>query len=134
MAVDLLRDDMEFTPKCEAALIEIFERYDKDKDGALNDAELTAFATFANGEPFTEADLEDIRDHLKCTKDGSLLREGFLQMYSLQTNAGDEDETWKDLKKHGYNEELELINDADIVATTKGSTDPSSDSKSDKTE
>ncbi|KAJ2557707.1 hypothetical protein EV175_001187 [Coemansia sp. RSA 1933] len=113
MAADLLQDDMEFTPKCEAALVEIFERYDKDKDGALNDAELAAFANFTNGEPFTEEDLEDIRSNLKCRDDGSLIREGFLQMYSLQTNAGDEDETWKDLKKHGYNEQLELVNKKD---------------------
>ncbi|KAJ1888049.1 hypothetical protein LPJ66_008771, partial [Kickxella alabastrina] len=51
MAVELLQDDMEFTPKCEAALGEIFDRYDKDRDGELNEQELQAFATFTNGEP-----------------------------------------------------------------------------------
>lgn len=44
-------DNMEFTPECEAALNEIFSRYDKDKDGALNEEELQAFAQFTNGKP-----------------------------------------------------------------------------------
>ncbi|KAJ2742117.1 hypothetical protein GGI20_004707 [Coemansia sp. BCRC 34301] len=108
MRVELLQDNLEFTTKCETALTEIFERYDIDKDGALNDKEIQAFATFTNGSPFTEADLADIRTNLDCTKDGALLKGGFLQLYSLQTNAGDEDETWADLEKHGYNSELEL--------------------------
>ncbi|KAJ1734931.1 hypothetical protein LPJ72_002124 [Coemansia sp. Benny D160-2] len=125
MAVDLVQDDMEFTPKCEAALVEIFGRFDKDKDGALNDAELQAFATATNGEPAT-SDLEDIRSNLMCTKDGKLRKEGFLQMYNLQTNAGDEDETWKDLKKHGYDENLVLIK-------AKGPEPPAKDSSTEKT-
>ncbi|KAJ1966012.1 hypothetical protein GGI12_000386 [Dipsacomyces acuminosporus] len=108
MPVDLLQEDMEFTPECEAALKEIFDRYDRDRDGALNDKELEAFAVFTNGKPFSEEDLRDIRENLDCTEDGALLKAGFLQLYSLQTNAGDEEETWKDLKKHGYDDELRL--------------------------
>ncbi|KAI8320670.1 hypothetical protein GQ54DRAFT_312443 [Martensiomyces pterosporus] len=108
MPADLLQDDMEFTPECEAALKEIFDRYDKDGDGALNDKELEAFAVFTNGEPFSEADLSDIRENLDCTEDGALLKAGFLQLYSLQTNAGDDEETWKDLQKHGYDDQLRL--------------------------
>ncbi|KAI7830900.1 hypothetical protein BX661DRAFT_90361 [Kickxella alabastrina] len=108
MAVELLQDDMEFTPKCEAALGEIFDRYDKDRDGALNEQELQAFATFTNGEPFSTVDLNDIRSNLDCTDDGSLLKGGFIQLYSLQTNAGDDEETWRDIKKHGYNDNLDL--------------------------
>ncbi|KAJ1945406.1 hypothetical protein FBU59_002318 [Linderina macrospora] len=109
MAVELLQDDMDFTPKCHAALNEIFSRYDLDKDGALNSAELAAFATFTNGAPFSDADLADIRENLECTEAGDLLREGFIQLYNLQTNAGDEEETWKDLKKHGYDDNLDLV-------------------------
>ncbi|KAJ2584685.1 hypothetical protein GGH95_000221 [Coemansia sp. RSA 1836] len=104
MGVELLQDNLEFTPKCESALKEIFERYDQDKDGALNEKELQAFATFTN-----ESDLADIRTNLDCTEDGALLKGGFLQLYSLQTNAGDDDETWADLKKHGYNSDLQLV-------------------------
>ncbi|KAJ2485933.1 hypothetical protein IWW37_005787 [Coemansia sp. RSA 2050] len=109
MRAELLQDNLEFTAKCEAALSEIFERYDLDKDGALNDKEMQAFATFTNGAPFTETDLADIRTNLDCTGDGALLKGGFIQLYSLQTGAGDDDETWADLKKHGYNDDLDLV-------------------------
>ncbi|KAJ1820570.1 hypothetical protein GGH91_002493 [Coemansia sp. RSA 2671] len=109
MRAELLQDNLEFTAKCEQALAEIFERYDLDKDGALNDEEIQAFATFTNGSPFTESDLADIRTNLDCNEQGALLKGGFLQLYSLQTNAGDDDETWADLKKHGYNDRLELL-------------------------
>ncbi|KAJ1646404.1 hypothetical protein LPJ64_002098 [Coemansia asiatica] len=87
MPAELLQDDMEFTAECEAALVEIFSRYDEDKDGALNEQEIQSFAK---------------------ENDGALLMSGFIQLYSLQTNAGDEEETWNDLKKHGYNDKLEL--------------------------
>ncbi|KAJ1757086.1 hypothetical protein LPJ77_006616 [Coemansia sp. RSA 2523] len=108
MPVELLTEDLDFTPECERALLEIFTRYDKDKDGALNDTELQAFATFTNGHNFSSTELEDIRTYLKCTKEGWLLKEGFLQMYSLQSASGDLDETWKDLEKHGYTKDLVL--------------------------
>ncbi|KAJ2817869.1 hypothetical protein FBU31_006071 [Coemansia sp. 'formosensis'] len=109
MRAELLQDNLEFTPKCEDALKEIFSRYDLDKDGELNDKEIQAFAMFTNGAPFTDSDLADIRENLDCTDDGKLKRSGFLQLYSLQTNAGDDDETWADLKKHGYDSDLELV-------------------------
>ncbi|KAJ1836445.1 hypothetical protein LPJ63_000233 [Coemansia sp. RSA 2711] len=108
MAVELLTEDLDFTPACEQALLEIFARYDKDGDGALNDSELQEFAKFTNGKAFSETELSDIREYLKCTEENWLLREGFLQMYSLQTASGDVEETWKDLKQHGYDDELKL--------------------------
>ncbi|KAJ2780060.1 hypothetical protein GGI15_003667 [Coemansia interrupta] len=109
MRADLVTDDMEFTPKCEAALVHIFNLYDKDKDGALNDQEIQEFSMFTNGKKFTEEELAEIREHLDCREsDNALLKGGFLQLYSLQTNSGDDDETWKDLKKHGFNDNLEL--------------------------
>ncbi|KAJ2157867.1 hypothetical protein GGF46_004203 [Coemansia sp. RSA 552] len=109
MPVDLLTEELDLTPKCEAALGEIFDRYDLDKDGALNNAELTAFAQFTNGKPFAESELADIRMYLQCRQtDQALLREGFIQLYSLQIGAGDLDETWRDLHKHGYDDQLEL--------------------------
>ncbi|KAJ2842813.1 hypothetical protein J3B02_005467 [Coemansia erecta] len=94
MPAELLQDDMEFTAECEAALVEIFSRYDEDKDGALNEQEIQSFAKFTNEK--------------EAKNDGALLMSGFIQLYSLQTNAGDEEETWNDLKKHGYNDKLEL--------------------------
>ncbi|KAJ2358895.1 hypothetical protein IWW50_003081 [Coemansia erecta] len=107
MPAELLTDDLDFTPLCEQALLEIFDRYDEDKDGMLSDTELQAFAKFTNGSEFGTDELTDIHDYLKCDERGWLLKEGFLQMYSLQTASGDTDETWRDLKKHGYDDELQ---------------------------
>ena len=45
-------------------LTEIFRRFDVDKDGVLNDAELNAYAVACNGKPFDEQTLIDIRDNL----------------------------------------------------------------------
>ncbi|KAI9479774.1 hypothetical protein LPJ78_003395 [Coemansia sp. RSA 989] len=108
MPVKLLTEDLDFTPECEKALVEIFTRYDKDKDGALNDEELQAFAKFTNGTEFTTDELADIREHLECNDKEWLLQEGFMQLYSLQTTSGDSEETWKDLRKHGYDDNLKL--------------------------
>ncbi|RKP08082.1 hypothetical protein THASP1DRAFT_16140 [Thamnocephalis sphaerospora] len=101
-------DDDYFTPACEAALKEIFHRFDKDGDGALSDAELAAFATATNGEPFDEATLEEIRDNFDVTEAGALTLRGFIELYTLQTTSEPE-ETWNDLRKHGYNDQLELV-------------------------
>ncbi|KAJ1735020.1 hypothetical protein LPJ61_000773 [Coemansia biformis] len=108
MPVKLLTDDMDFTPECERALGEIFDRYDRDGDDALNEAELQAFARFTNGSEFSTEELADIRTNLVCTDAGALLKEGFLQLYHLQTAVGDDDETWRDLRKHGYDDCLQL--------------------------
>ncbi|KAJ2803303.1 hypothetical protein H4R21_002085 [Coemansia helicoidea] len=109
MRAELLDEDGDLSPACKQALYEIFDRYDKDGDGALNDAEIQAFARDTNGSEFSRGELDEIRGHLECTDDGALCREGFLELYHLQTSAGDEDETWKDLKKHGYDDSLRLV-------------------------
>ena len=54
-----------------------------------------------NGEPFSEAEIDEIQTHFDCDQNQHLTRTGFLQMYHTQTN-GDIMETWKDLIKFGY--------------------------------
>ncbi|KAJ2783261.1 hypothetical protein H4R18_001780 [Coemansia javaensis] len=120
MPAKLLDDDMDFTPECERALREVFARYDKDGDGALNEEELQAFAVFTNGSRFTESDLADIRAHLKCTPAGALCSDGFVELYHVQTAGGEDDETWRDLKKHGYNDDLQLAEDCAAGANDAG--------------
>ncbi|KAJ2796411.1 hypothetical protein H4R20_005536 [Coemansia guatemalensis] len=100
---------MDLTPEFRDALCEIFGRYAKKNTGFLEEAELQDFARFTNNKPFTNDELEEIRSNLKCTKEGMLLKEGFIQLYHLQTASGDDEETWKDLKKHGYDDSLKLI-------------------------
>jgi len=43
---------------------------DVDKDGALNDAELDAFATELNGKPFPPEDKEEIQTYFQVTSIG----------------------------------------------------------------
>lgn len=40
------------------------------------------------------------------TKEGHLTQEGFFQLYHMQT-LGEPEETFKDLEKFGYNDQLE---------------------------
>ncbi|KAF9573218.1 hypothetical protein EC968_008856 [Mortierella alpina] len=104
----LVEEDGALTPECEAALVAIFERYDVDKDGALNNAELDAFARDTNGDVFDEDTRTEITEFLDLDSNGHLTLKGFLQMYNLQTSS-DPDETWKDLQKHGYDTKLKLV-------------------------
>ncbi|KAJ3286271.1 hypothetical protein HK104_009119 [Borealophlyctis nickersoniae] len=104
--VELLDGEDQFTPDAQAALLEIFARFDKDKDGALNRAELDEFAIASNGEKFDEASVRELLEAFD-NQDGKLTKDGFLDMFHLQT-LSEEEETRKDLLKHGYNEKLEL--------------------------
>ncbi|KAJ3055159.1 hypothetical protein HK097_011313 [Rhizophlyctis rosea] len=96
----LLDDNDQFLPEVQKALLEIFDKFDLDKDGKLNNAELDAFAVASNGEPFDDASLNDLFANFDNDK-GKLTKDGFLDMFHLQT-LSDEDETYKDLEKHGY--------------------------------
>ncbi|KAJ1991790.1 hypothetical protein H4R33_001247 [Dimargaris cristalligena] len=105
----LLDDSDDLTPEFEQALSEIFGRYDRDGDQSLNKSELQAFAVFCNGEPFSDEDVSEILESFTTTDDGlALTLPGFIQLYHLQTASGDDEETWKDLKKHGYDAQLKL--------------------------
>ncbi|KAI8058154.1 hypothetical protein BDF22DRAFT_664195 [Syncephalis plumigaleata] len=105
-----------FTPACESALTEIFKRFDKDNDGALSLEELNAFAEATNGEAFTEETLDEIKESFDVNDQNDLTLRGFLEMYTLQTTSEPE-ETWKDLRKLGYNEQLTLIDTEDTTDT-----------------
>ncbi|PVF97786.1 hypothetical protein CPB86DRAFT_785428 [Serendipita vermifera] len=72
-----------------------------------SEASLDKWAIDTNGEPLSQDSKEDIKENLEVTSDGHLLLEGFLQLYSLQT-SNDEEETWKDLAKHGFDRNLKL--------------------------
>ncbi|KAG0044855.1 hypothetical protein BGZ83_009884 [Gryganskiella cystojenkinii] len=104
----LTEEDGGLTQACEDALIAIFEKYDVDKDGALSNAELDAFAKDTNGDVFDEDTRAEITEFLDLDDKGYLTKKGFLQMYNLQTSSEPE-ETWKDLQKHGYDSSLKLV-------------------------
>ncbi|RUP44857.1 hypothetical protein BC936DRAFT_148931 [Jimgerdemannia flammicorona] len=50
MPAELLDDDDQLTEKLERVLTEIFRRFDKDNDGALNTKELEEYALATNGQ------------------------------------------------------------------------------------
>ncbi|GJJ77318.1 hypothetical protein EMPS_09677 [Entomortierella parvispora] len=104
----LTDEDGALTQACEDALVAIFEKYDVDKDGALSNAELDAFAKDTNGDVFDEDTRTEITEFLDLDDKGQLTKKGFLQMYNLQTSSEPE-ETWKDLQKHGYDSSLKLV-------------------------
>ncbi|KAI9226388.1 MAG: hypothetical protein DHS80DRAFT_18774 [Piptocephalis tieghemiana] len=117
--IPLLADDGDLTPRFEAALRAIFKQHDRDEDGALCPAELDAFATQTNGKPFDEETLAELRENFDLNDQGWLTLKGFLQLYFLQTE-GEPEETWKDLRAHGYGEDLEPV-------TSSPSSSPSED-------
>ena len=96
-----------FTHKCQTALEQTFARFDTDCDGALNVAELQAFARVCNGgEPFDDDEIDQIGQFFETNDANALTRKGFLQMYHTQTVARPSD-TWKDLSALGFNNQLE---------------------------
>ncbi|KAJ1974672.1 hypothetical protein H4R35_003501 [Dimargaris xerosporica] len=120
----LLNDDGDLSAQLEQALNEIFARYDQDQDGALKLEELQAFARFSNGEPFSQDEVDEILEYFDTTDDGKALTlEGFYQLYQLQTASGRDEETWRDLRKHGYNDQLQRKDDAPKDTTTPSDSD-----------
>lgn len=63
-------------------LVEIFMKFDVDKDGVLNTVELQKFASVTNGgEEFTADDLESIKETFHTReRDSALTMRGFLEV------------------------------------------------------
>ncbi|KAJ3269436.1 hypothetical protein HDV01_001392 [Terramyces sp. JEL0728] len=94
---ELLDDEERFLPHIKKALVEIFLKYDADKDGVLNPQELDAFVMETSGHTFSETERQELLYF--DNKDGQLTLKGFLEMYQLQS-LSDPEETTKDLKVH----------------------------------
>ncbi|KAJ3115518.1 hypothetical protein HK100_001314 [Physocladia obscura] len=103
--------DDSLLPNVRTALLEIFARFDDDNDKALNRNELERFAIATNGEKFEESAIDELKKSFHCDQNGNLTRDGFLEMYQLQT-LSDPNETWRDLIKHGYSINVQLVNRA----------------------
>ncbi|KAI8579664.1 hypothetical protein K450DRAFT_240923 [Umbelopsis ramanniana AG] len=106
--VQLLDDEDNFAPRFEQVLEEIFKRFDKSNKGSWTRDEINEFATQTNGKPFDKDTLEEIETFFEVTEEGNLTTNGFMQMYHLQTQ-NDPEETWKDLKTYGYDDNLDLV-------------------------
>ncbi|KAM9996311.1 hypothetical protein ACTFIY_002512 [Dictyostelium cf. discoideum] len=102
-------EDDYFSSKAEEALREIFSRYDKDGDQCLSDQELDDFAIGCNGKAFDRASVSEIKECFDCSEDKEWLTiKGFMEMYYMQT-ISEPAETWKDIEKHGYDRQCNLI-------------------------
>mmetsp|Transcript_29956 Transcript_29956/g.64770 ORF Transcript_29956/g.64770 Transcript_29956/m.64770 type:complete len:270 (-) Transcript_29956:243-1052(-) len=110
--VALLDDMGECTPAFKRALVQLFARFDEDRDRLLNEEELKKYSLVCNGEGngFSEEELNDIKEFFdwKDSPEGTgLTLRGWLQLYMTQTQ-GREDDTWEDLTKMGYDSQLKL--------------------------
>ncbi|KDQ18030.1 hypothetical protein BOTBODRAFT_29342 [Botryobasidium botryosum FD-172 SS1] len=133
--VRLLDDEDSITPEFEECLARIFSKYAQAQSSTapaptsnaentpspavaralssyMTPAALDRWAIDTNGEPFSEESKQEMVDFLDMDDDGNLTFKGFLQIYQLQTE-NDEDETWRDLEKHGFDRALELVSARD---------------------
>ncbi|KAJ9075911.1 hypothetical protein DSO57_1031181 [Entomophthora muscae] len=101
MVYEICTDDGELKEEVVTILEEAFSRFDADKDEALNQKELDAFATALNGVPFDEDSLKQIKEVFDVTEEGHLTKRGFIEMYELQSGSEPE-ETIKDLTTLGF--------------------------------
>ena len=83
------------------------QRFDVDQDGALAPKELEAYCVACNGAPLPQDELDEIANAFSLDARGNLTLRGFMEMYSLQTEARPMD-TWSDLRKLGYGLDLQL--------------------------
>ncbi|KAF8163223.1 hypothetical protein B0H34DRAFT_694594 [Crassisporium funariophilum] len=120
--VKLLDDEGDISDQLEICLKHIFSKYctppvPKPADSSvlltppanacLTTAGLDAWARDTNGAPFSQETKDELSEFLDVTDDGDLTFKGFLQIYQLQTENSEE-ETWRDLSKHGFDRTLRL--------------------------
>lgn len=106
---EALLKDGQLTAPFKQCLVEIFSRFDVDKDKLLSEEELKAFSREANkdGHEFTAQELSEMKsmfewlDGPNGPKSSGLSLRGFVQMYTQQTMVS-ELESWSDLSKLGY--------------------------------
>lgn len=103
-------------PKAVAALRRIFKICDKDRDGALDDAELNAFQYFCFNVHLKPAELEGVKNVVQetlpsggLTPDGSLTVDGFVFLHTLFVQKGRLETTWIVLRTFGYDDQMNIV-------------------------
>ncbi|KAL0094708.1 hypothetical protein F4703DRAFT_1728654, partial [Phycomyces blakesleeanus] len=96
-----LLDKDSLSPALTEVLLEIFDTFDKDNDGALNPKELDSFIFTTNGSHPPAAFLRQMGQMFESNAKGWLNKDGFLSFYLRQT-LDDPSETRNDLGVHGY--------------------------------
>ncbi|XP_024381368.1 mitochondrial Rho GTPase 1 isoform X2 [Physcomitrium patens] len=103
-------------PRCVRALKRIFMLCDRDKDGALNDAELNDFQVKCFNAPLQLSEIDEVKNVVSekmaegVNVDGLTLT-GFLFLHALFIEKGRLETTWTVLRKYGYDDEIKLRDD-----------------------
>ncbi|GER41413.1 mitochondrial Rho GTPase [Striga asiatica] len=103
-------------PRCVRALKRIFILCDRDRDGALSDAELNEFQVKCFNAPLQPSEIVGVKrvveEKLPEGVDArGLTLTGFLFLHALFIEKGRLETTWTVLRKFGYNNEIRLRDD-----------------------
>lgn len=91
---------------------EIFDKFSTNKK-SLSDDDINEYHKHVNGEPITEEALSFLKSGpFEVDENSCLTLNGFIEFYALQT-FNTLSETIKDIKKFGYDENLEKIKKSD---------------------
>ncbi|EIE18377.1 hypothetical protein COCSUDRAFT_38657 [Coccomyxa subellipsoidea C-169] len=104
-------------PLCIKALMRIFAMCDNDRDGTLNDAELNDFQVQCFSAPLQPEELAGVKKVVaqkmpQGVSNNGLTLPGFLFLHALFIERGRLETTWAVLRKFGYNNELQLSEEA----------------------
>ncbi|KAL0570818.1 hypothetical protein V5O48_011133 [Marasmius crinis-equi] len=110
----LLDEEGGITELFEICLKRIFAKYctpspsnplELPEDAYISPGGLDRWAIDTNGEPFSKETKDELLEFMDVNEQGDLTFKGFLQVYQLQTE-NDEEETWRDLSRHGFDRSL----------------------------
>ncbi|KAG6951043.1 hypothetical protein JG688_00013911 [Phytophthora aleatoria] len=103
----LIGKDGNLTRDFEAVLTRLFISFlEKPTDKSLTLDKLKDFSKICNdGKPFSDEEIKEIQTYFQCDENKGLTLKGFKDMYHTQSSA-EPMETWRDMKKLGYDKEL----------------------------
>ncbi|TDH72768.1 uncharacterized protein CCR75_005463 [Bremia lactucae] len=103
----LLGNDGNLTRDFEAVLTRLYISFlEKPTDKSLTLEKLRDFSKICNnGKQFSDAEILEIQTYFQCDEKKGLTLKGFKDMYHTQSSA-EPLETWRDMKKLGFDKEL----------------------------
>lgn len=108
-------EEQELTEKCKKALTRIFKICDLNGDAVLDDYEITLFQKKCFDAPLQLQILDEVKSVIAQNVAGgieneSITMKGFLFLHCLFIQKGRNETTWTVLRKFGYDENLDLVN------------------------
>ncbi|GLE04566.1 hypothetical protein PINS_up013521 [Pythium insidiosum] len=103
----LIGKDGNLSREFEAVLTKLFISFlESPTDKSLTLDKLKEFSKICNdGKPFSDKEIQEIQTYFQCDENKGLTLKGFKDMYHTQSSA-EPMETWRDMKKLGYADEL----------------------------